>query len=153
SSTKDAIVLSLHDARPITSAWWLRSGCSTGIRSVGSAGRRRASTDGTSCTSRTPADSESCWIRWCRDLMALYPEIEPYQSGMLPVGDGNTIYWETCGNPYGKPALVLHGGPGSGCRPGHRRYFDPQRYRVALFDQRGCGRSTPHASDHDTDLN
>ncbi len=76
-----------------------------------------------------------------------YPEIEPYQHGMLAVGDGNRVYWETCGNPAGKPALVLHGGPGSGCRPGMRRYFDPDAYRIVLFDQRNCGRSTPHASD------
>ncbi len=84
--------------------------------------------------------------------MTLYPEIEPYDHGMLDVGDGHHVYWETCGNPYGKPAVVLHGGPGSGCRPGWRRYFDPAAYRVVLFDQRGCGRSTPHASDPSVDL-
>src|SRR5947199_4912178 len=72
-----------------------------------------------------------------------YPEIEPHESGMLEVGDGQQLYWETCGNPAGKPALVLHGGPGSGCIPGHRRYFDPAAYRIVLFDQRGAGRSTP----------
>jgi proline iminopeptidase len=66
---------------------------------------------------------------------------------MLDVGDGNFVYWETCGNPEGKPALVLHGGPGSGCTPGMRRYFDPRAYRIVLFDQRNCGRSRPHASD------
>lgn len=71
---------------------------------------------------------------------------------MLDVGDGNLLYWEVCGNPHGKPAVVLHGGPGSGCTPGHRRYFDPSAYRIVLFDQRGCGRSTPHASDPATDL-
>jgi proline iminopeptidase len=71
---------------------------------------------------------------------------------MLDVGDGNRMYWETCGNPDGKPALVVHGGPGSGCGTGMRRLFDPDRYRVVLFDQRGCGRSTPHASDPATDL-
>jgi proline iminopeptidase len=76
-----------------------------------------------------------------------YPEIEPYEQGMLAVGDGNLVYWEACGNPNGKPALVLHGGPGSGCRPSMRRYFDPTAYRIVLFDQRNCGRSTPHASD------
>ncbi|MGP3948897.1 prolyl aminopeptidase [Streptomyces sp. 7N604] len=76
-----------------------------------------------------------------------YPEAEPYESGMLEVGDGNSLYWETCGNPAGKPAVVLHGGPGSGCTPGWRRFFDPDAYRIVLFDQRGCGRSTPHASD------
>ena len=81
-----------------------------------------------------------------------YPPIEPYDHGMLDVGDSNLVYWETCGNPDGKPALVVHGGPGSGCTAGHRRYFDPDRYRVVLFDQRGCGRSTPPASDPGTDL-
>lgn len=81
-----------------------------------------------------------------------YPPIEPYEHGMLDVGDGNAVYWEVCGNPDGKPALVVHGGPGSGCGTGVRRFFDPQRYRIVLFDQRGCGRSTPHASDPATDL-
>jgi proline iminopeptidase len=76
-----------------------------------------------------------------------YPEVEPYEHGMLDVGDRNRIYWETCGNPAGMPALVLHGGPGSGCSTSMRRYFDPQAYRIVLFDQRNCGRSTPHASD------
>ncbi|XVV34553.1 prolyl aminopeptidase [Streptomyces sp. CA-100214] len=84
--------------------------------------------------------------------MGLYPEIEPYDHGMLDVGDGNSVHWETCGNPHGKPALVLHGGPGSGARPGHRRYFDPAAYRIVLLDQRGAGRSLPHASAHDTDM-
>ncbi|NLU70415.1 prolyl aminopeptidase [Streptomyces sp. HNM0574] len=82
----------------------------------------------------------------------LYPPVEPYETGMLDVGDGNFVYWEVCGNPAGKPALVVHGGPGSGCGPGARRCFDPERYRVVLFDQRGCGRSTPHAADPATDL-
>lgn len=81
-----------------------------------------------------------------------YPEIEPYEHGRLDVGDGTLVYWETCGDPNGKPALVVHGGPGSGCAPGDRRWFDPNRYRVVLFDQRGCGRSTPHAADPATDL-
>ena len=71
---------------------------------------------------------------------------------MLDVGDRNLVYWETCGNPRGKAAVVLHGGPGSGCTPWHRRLFDPSAYRVVLFDQRNCGRSTPHASAFDTDL-
>jgi proline iminopeptidase len=84
--------------------------------------------------------------------VGLYPEIEPYRSGMLEVGDGNRVYWEECGNPAGKPAVALHGGPGSGCTPGWRRYFDPARYRIVLFDQRGCGRSTPSAADPATDL-
>lgn len=82
----------------------------------------------------------------------LYPAIEPYEHGMLEVGDGNRVYWEACGNPRGKPAVVIHGGPGSGCTPWHRRLFDPAAYRVVLFDQRNCGRSTPHASALDTDL-
>jgi proline iminopeptidase len=85
-------------------------------------------------------------------VAALYPPIEPYRHGMLDVGDGNLVYWESCGNPEGKPALVVHGGPGSGCSPGSRRAFDPSRYRVVLFDQRGCGRSTPHAGDPATDM-
>ncbi|TXS45395.1 prolyl aminopeptidase [Streptomyces sp. uw30] len=82
----------------------------------------------------------------------LYPEIEPYDHGMLDVGDGNRVHWETCGNPHGKPALVLHGGPGSGCTPYFRRLFDPAAYRIVLLDQRGCGRSTPHASAYETDM-
>jgi proline iminopeptidase len=81
-----------------------------------------------------------------------YPLIEPYAHGLLDVGDGNEVYWEACGNPAGKPALVVHGGPGSGCLPAMRRFFDPERYRVVLFDQRNCGRSRPHASDPATDL-
>jgi proline iminopeptidase len=85
-------------------------------------------------------------------VVELYPPIEPYQHGMLDVGDGNLVYWEECGNPEGKPALVVHGGPGSGCSPNMRRAFDPQRYRVVLFDQRGCGRSTPNAAHPGTDL-
>ena len=75
-----------------------------------------------------------------------YPPLEPYNSGMLDVGNGYEIYWELCGNPAGKPAVFLHGGPGAGCNEDHRRLFDPDRYRVLLFDQRGCGRSTPHAN-------
>jgi len=77
----------------------------------------------------------------------LYPPTVPYDSGLLDVGDGNRVYWETCGNPDGKPAVIVHGGPGSGCRPGQGATFDPDRYRLVLFDQRGCGRSIPHASD------
>jgi proline iminopeptidase len=81
-----------------------------------------------------------------------FPPIEPYEHGMLDTGDGNFVYWETCGDPDGKPALVVHGGPGSGCSVGNRRAFDPERYRIILFDQRGCGRSKPHASDPATDM-
>jgi proline iminopeptidase len=80
-------------------------------------------------------------------MAQLFPPIEPYERGMLEAGDGHRIYWEACGDPHGKPALVLHGGPGSGATPAWRRYFDPARYRIVLFDQRGCGRSTPHAAD------
>lgn len=76
----------------------------------------------------------------------LFPSIEPYRHGMLDTGDGHQIYWELCGNPQGTPAVFLHGGPGSGCAPVHRQLFDPSRYNVLLFDQRGCGRSRPHAS-------
>src|SRR3954471_17435256 len=73
----------------------------------------------------------------------MFPPLEPYDSGWLPVGDGHSIYWEVCGNPSGTPALVVHGGPGSGCTAGARRLFDPAAYRVVLFDQRGAGRSRP----------
>jgi proline iminopeptidase len=82
----------------------------------------------------------------------LYPETEPYDHGMLDVGDGQLVYWEVCGNPNGKPAVVLHGGPGSGAGPWWRCYFDPSAYRLVLFDQRGCGRSTPDAAEPDIDL-
>lgn len=78
-------------------------------------------------------------------LRTFYPEIEPYASGHLDVGDGHVIYWERVGTPGAKPAVFLHGGPGGGCSPSHRRVFDPALYDVTLFDQRGCGRSTPHA--------
>jgi proline iminopeptidase len=81
-----------------------------------------------------------------------FPAIEPYDSGMLDVGDGHRVYWECCGNPQGKPALFLHGGPGSGCSPGQRRFFDPDVFRAVLFDQRGSGRSRPLASEPDADL-
>jgi len=82
----------------------------------------------------------------------LYPALEAYDYGILEVGHGHTLYWETCGDSEGKPALVLHGGPGSGCTPWHRRLFDPDRYRIVLYDQRNCGRSTPHASALGVDL-
>lgn len=78
-------------------------------------------------------------------MPALYPPITPYQTGMLAVGDGHEIYYERCGTPGATPAVFLHGGPGGGCAPDHRRLFDPARYDLLLFDQRGCGRSTPHA--------
>ncbi|MGH2793611.1 MAG: alpha/beta fold hydrolase, partial [Actinomycetota bacterium] len=74
-------------------------------------------------------------------MAPLYSQIEPYDDGMLDVGDGNLIHWETYGKASGKPALVLHGGPGSGSSATMARYFDPAVYRIVLFDQRGCGRS------------
>lgn len=81
-----------------------------------------------------------------------YPAIEPYDEGMLAVGDGNVVHWETSGNPDGKPAVVLHGGPGSGSSPRTRSLFDPGAYRIVHFDQRNCGLSTPHAAEPGTDL-
>ena len=75
----------------------------------------------------------------------LYPDLQPYDHGTLAVDPLHTIYYEQCGNPQGKPVVFLHGGPGSGCDAKQRRFFDPQTYRIVLFDQRGCGRSTPNA--------
>lgn len=85
-------------------------------------------------------------------MPGLYPPIDPDEHGFADVGDGQRIYWEVCGNPDGKPVVFVHGGPGGGCSANNRRLFDPARYRIVLFDQRGCGRSTPHAADLDTDL-
>lgn len=85
-------------------------------------------------------------------VSAQFPAIEPYASGHLEVSDGHRLYWESSGNPAGRPALFLHGGPGSGCSPGQRRFFDPARYRAVLFDQRGAGRSRPLADAEDADL-
>ncbi len=89
---------------------------------------------------------------WCKlarmpkpTQRSLYPDIEPYAQGHLQVDARHTLYYEICGNPQGKPVVFLHGGPGSGCDAKQRRFFDPQAYRIILFDQRGCGRSTPHA--------
>jgi len=84
--------------------------------------------------------------------VTLFPAIEPYDGGMLDVGDGHRIAWEVSGRSDGKPAVVLHGGPGSGSAPWMRRMFDPDAYCIVLFDQRNCGRSTPHASEPDVDL-
>jgi proline iminopeptidase len=80
------------------------------------------------------------------ELRGLYPEIEPFETGMLDVGDGHQVYWERVGTKGAKPAVFLHGGPGGGIGPKNRRLFDPALYDVILFDQRGCGKSTPHAS-------
>ena len=80
------------------------------------------------------------------DRRTLYPEFEPYESGMLDVGDGHSLYWELSGNPEGKPVVFLHGGPGGASSPSHRRQFNPDKYKILVFDQRGCGRSTPFAS-------
>ncbi|MEP7235256.1 MAG: prolyl aminopeptidase, partial [Ignavibacteriota bacterium] len=78
-------------------------------------------------------------------MTELYPSIEPYNHGMLQVSDLHSIYYEEVGNPKGQPAVVLHGGPGAGCTPDMRRFFDPKHYRIILLDQRACGRSTPLA--------
>ncbi len=82
-------------------------------------------------------------------MRTLYPPIEPTKSGMLKVDDRHTLYWEECGNPDGKPVVMLHGGPGGGCNAAMRRFHDPSKYRIVLFDQRGAGRSTPHADLND----
>lgn len=86
------------------------------------------------------------------NLDALYPPIEPFDSGQLIVGDGHRIHWEVSGNPEGKPVVFLHGGPGAGTSPWQRRFFDPEKYRIVLFDQRGAGKSIPHASEPTADL-
>lgn len=78
-------------------------------------------------------------------MRELYPPIEPYQEGTLPVSDLHTLYYEQSGNPDGKPVVVLHGGPGGGCIPEYRQYFNPEKWRIIMFDQRGCGRSLPYA--------
>ena len=77
--------------------------------------------------------------------MSLFPPIAPYRQGLLPVSDRHTLYFEESGNPGGRPIVILHGGPGGGSQPSYRQYCDPERWRIILFDQRGCGRSTPHA--------
>lgn len=84
--------------------------------------------------------------------MDLYPPLEPHDAGTLPVGDGHRLAWEVSGNPAGKPVVVLHGGPGAGRSPLARRHFDPDAYRIVLYDQRGCGASTPHVTEQDSDL-
>ncbi|HSL64789.1 MAG TPA: prolyl aminopeptidase [Gaiellaceae bacterium] len=87
-----------------------------------------------------------------RDPDGLHPPLEPYADGLLDVGDGNRVGWEASGSAGGRPALVVHGGPGSGSSPFSRRFFDPARWQIVQFDQRGCGRSTPHAADPATDM-
>src|SRR5215813_9884304 len=85
------------------------------------------------------------------NLRDLYPAISPYNSGYLRVSEIHELYFEESGNPKGKPVVFLHGGPGGGTDPKMRRFFDPKRYRIVLFDQRGSGKSTPHASlEHNT---
>jgi proline iminopeptidase len=96
------------------------------------------SRDAETTTLRTSLESASLRAK-------LYPPTEPHDSGCMNVDGGHRIYWETCGNPLGKAALFLHSGPGGGCSANNRRLFDPERYRIILFDQRGCGRSLPHA--------
>jgi proline iminopeptidase len=86
------------------------------------------------------------------DLRVLYPAIEPYAFGWLDVGDGHRVFWQECGNPDGKPAVFVHGGPGGGAGPDSARFFDPERYRIVLLDQRMCGASTPSASDPSADF-
>ncbi len=80
-----------------------------------------------------------------QDRRSLYPSIQPYDEGRLPVSSLHNLHYEQCGNPHGKPVVFLHGGPGGGANGECRRFFDPERYRIVLFDQRGCGKSTPHA--------
>ena len=81
----------------------------------------------------------------------LYPDFQPFETGMIDVGDGHSLYWELSGNPEGKPVIFLHGGPGGGSSPEHRRQFNPEKYKILVFDQRGCGKSTPYAElDHNT---
>ncbi|MFD4442857.1 prolyl aminopeptidase [Nocardia sp. NPDC058519] len=80
-------------------------------------------------------------------MRTLYPEIEPFEQGLLDVGDGQSVYWEVSGNPDGKPVVFVHGGPGGGTGPLQRRFFDPAVYKIVLFDQRGCGKSMPHIAD------
>ena len=86
-----------------------------------------------------------------KPMRTLYPEIEPYETGRLQVSDLHNLYYELSGNPQGKPAVFLHGGPGGGTSPESRRYFDPQTYKIVVFDQRGAGKSTPYAETAEND--
>ncbi len=93
---------------------------------------------------RVSANHLTC-SQWPSIMRELYPAITPYDQGFLEVSDIHTLYYEQVGNPNGKPIVFLHGGPGGQIEPFYRQFFDPERWRVVLFDQRGCGRSTPHA--------
>src|SRR5579872_6418328 len=99
---------------------------------------------------RKPLFLLACFALLCvsisAELRTFYPEIQPYKTGFLQVTDGHTLYWEESGNPQGKPILFLHGGPGLGTEPYHRRFFNPEKYRIIMFDQRGCGKSLPFSS-------
>src|SRR4051794_37843047 len=108
----------------------------------------RSPTDG--CASPTPDSDRPGSVAGMAEIS--YPPIEPYDTGMLDVGDGQLIYYEQCGNPAGKPLVMVHGGPGGGWSVNSRRTADPAAYRIVLYDQRGCGRSLPHAADPDTSL-
>src|ERR1041385_28361 len=101
-----------------------------------------------SAARRADGGALACGVQRLYDgrMRELYPAIEPFDAGMLPVSPVHTLYYEQCGNPEGLPVVFLHGGPGGGSIPDYRRYFDPAAYRIVLFDQRGAGRSTPHAS-------
>ena len=88
---------------------------------------------------------EPCRQINAENLRTKYPALEAYKTGMLPVSDLHTIYWECSGNPDGNPVVVLHGGPGGGCPPSYRQYFDPAKYNIVMLDQRGAGKSLPFA--------
>src|SRR5688572_20796220 len=95
------------------------------------------------------APSGTLGLRMSEPRHGLYAEVQPYRTGFLDVSPEHSLYFEESGNPNGKPAVFLHGGPGGGTSPRQRRFFDPARYRIVLFDQRGCGKSKPHASLHE----
>src|ERR1700760_598393 len=127
---------------------------------VTSSSQRKHSCARARCRAGGGQRAHRCLTQWHRArrqankilCMPRYPDIEPYETGLLDTGDGNLVYWETCGNPDGVPALIVHGGPGAGCTAGTRRSFDPEKFRIVLFDQRNCGRSLPHASDLAADM-
>src|SRR6187399_1456153 len=125
-------IASRRHARPFANYWACRH-----RREVPVANSRRL---------RYGAEPTSCREKPMTERRTLYPEFEPYESGMLDVGDGHSLYWELSGNPEGKPVVFLHGGPGGASSPSHRRQFHPDKYKILVFDQRGCGRSTPFAS-------